>query len=317
MDDIRAVLRVPRCLGHCVKRQFFFSITTYFGDKLLLLQIEGCESVVAFKASVGQFIKIAKKNNSNSDDDELEKLVRKICSEVRATPRPGNYNISYYARYKGIDSTSATLLKLVFNLVSGGAITKPSLPLVQCIQQHICGAGRNLTTPWLAVKHHCMVVQSSSRLPMSTADTTKCCASAKQWLISCWTTIQITTRTHGDRHYLQLGWQLRFVHRHPQWDEGHRGHCHGVHPASLRHHKHRKHLRDAADYPSTQETRGVLCVTHSSVYTAVALHGAIQDEPTYASNESYVRWRIADSVCGSRIQSAARCGMAVASPRER
>ena len=75
------------------RRQFVSSITTYFGDKLLSFHIAGCESVVGYKASLGQFIKIAKKNNSNSYDDELEKLVRKICSEVRATPRPDNYSL--------------------------------------------------------------------------------------------------------------------------------------------------------------------------------------------------------------------------------
>ena len=79
--------------------------------------------------------------------------MRKICNEVRATPRPGHYNLSDYARHKVIDSTSATLLNLVSSLVSG-AITKPSLTLAQCSQQHICGAGRNQTTLGLAVKHH-------------------------------------------------------------------------------------------------------------------------------------------------------------------
>jgi len=72
--------------------------------------------------------------------------VRRICSEVRATPRPGDYNLSDYVRDKVIESTSATLLKLVSSLVSGGAITKTSLTLAQCIQQHICNAGRNQTT---------------------------------------------------------------------------------------------------------------------------------------------------------------------------
>ena len=133
------------------RRQFVPSITTYFGDKLLLLHMEGCESVVGFKASLGQFIKIANKNNSNS---ELDKLVRKICSEVRTTPRHGDYNLSDYARHKLTESTSATLLKLVSGLVPGGAITKPSLTLAQCIQQHICGAGRNQPTLGLALKLH-------------------------------------------------------------------------------------------------------------------------------------------------------------------
>ena len=100
------------------RRQFVSSITIYFGDKLFLLHIEGCESVVGFKASLGQFIKIAKKNNSNSDDDELEKLVRKICSEVRATSIPGDYSLSDYARHEVVESTSATLLKRVSSIVS-------------------------------------------------------------------------------------------------------------------------------------------------------------------------------------------------------
>ena len=140
--------------GTAARRQFVSSITDYFGDKLLLLHVEGCESVVGFKTSLGQFIKIAKKSNSNSDDDELEKLVRKIRSEVRATPKPGDYNLSDYVRHKVIRSTSATLLNLVSSLVSGGAISKPSLTLAQCIQQHICGVGRNQTTLGLAVKLH-------------------------------------------------------------------------------------------------------------------------------------------------------------------
>ena len=74
-----------------------------------------------------ELIKIAKKSNSNSDDDELEKLVRKIRSEVRETTKPGDYNLSDYVRHKVIRSTSATLLNLVSSLVSGGAITKPPL----------------------------------------------------------------------------------------------------------------------------------------------------------------------------------------------
>ena len=102
-----------------------------------------------------EFIKIAKKSNRNSDDDELEKLARKIRSEVRATPKPGDYNLSDYVRHKVTGSTgAATLLNLVSSLVSGGAITKPSLTLAQCIQQHICGAGRNHTTLGLVVKLH-------------------------------------------------------------------------------------------------------------------------------------------------------------------
>ncbi|KAG1674268.1 hypothetical protein GQR58_015168 [Nymphon striatum] len=104
--------------GTVTKRQFLSSITDYFSDELLVLHIDGCENVVGFKS------------------------------------QPGDYNLSYYVRHKVIENTSATLLKLVSSLVSGGDITKPSLTLAQCIQQHICGAGRNQTTLGLAVKLH-------------------------------------------------------------------------------------------------------------------------------------------------------------------
>ena len=147
VDDIGAVLHVSR-------RQLVSSLTAHLGDELLVLHIEGCDSVVGFKASLRKFIKIVKISKSKGDDDELEKLVRKIRSEVMATPRPGDYNLSAHARHKVIESTSVTLLKLVSSLVSGGAITKPPLTLAQCIQQHIGDAGRNQTTLGLAVKLH-------------------------------------------------------------------------------------------------------------------------------------------------------------------
>ena len=44
--------------------------------------------------------------------------------------------------------------KIISSLVSGGAITKPSLTLVQCIQQHVGGTSSNQTTLGLAVKLH-------------------------------------------------------------------------------------------------------------------------------------------------------------------
>ena len=55
-------------------------VTAHFGDELLVLHIEGCDSVVGFKASLGKVIKIVKISQSMGDDDELEKLVRKIRS---------------------------------------------------------------------------------------------------------------------------------------------------------------------------------------------------------------------------------------------
>ena len=53
-----------------------------------------------------------------------------------------------------IEDTSATLVRLVSSLVYGGAITKPSLTLAQCIQHHVGRTTTNLTMLWLAMKLH-------------------------------------------------------------------------------------------------------------------------------------------------------------------
>ena len=140
--------------GTVSRWQFVSNVTAHFGDELLVLHIEGCDSVVGFKASLGKMIKIGKISQSMGDDDELEKLVRKIRSEVMAKPRNVDYKLSDYGHHKVIESTSATLRSLVSSLVSGGAITKPSLTLAQCIQQHVDGTSSNQTTLGLSVKLH-------------------------------------------------------------------------------------------------------------------------------------------------------------------
>jgi hypothetical protein len=109
--------------GTVSRRQLVSTITAYFGDELLMLHIEGCDSVVGFKDSLGQFIKIIKTSKSQGDDDALEKLVMEIRSVVMATPRPGDYNLGAYIHHKIIERTRATLLKLVSSLVSG--VTSP------------------------------------------------------------------------------------------------------------------------------------------------------------------------------------------------
>ena len=168
------------------------------------------------------------------------------------------YKLSDYVHHKMIESTSATLLRLVSSLVSGGAITKPSLTLAQCIQQHADGTSSNQTMLGLAVKlHH---KHGSSELVK-------------------------TINKHGS---------LR-------WDKGHPRCGHGVHPAPRRHHRYREHWRDAADYPSTEETRVILSATDPPGYTVGALYGAFKAEPTSASDEGPVRRRVAASVRCSQI----------------
>ena len=141
--------------GTVSRRQFVSNATAHFGDELLVFHIEGCDSVVGFKASLGKVIKIVKiSQGMGDDDDELEKLVRKIRREAMAKPRNVDYTVSDCVHQKVIESTSAMLVRLVSSLVPGGAITKPSLTLAQCIQQHIGGTNINLTILGLAVKLH-------------------------------------------------------------------------------------------------------------------------------------------------------------------
>ena len=71
-----------------------------------------------------------------------------------AKRRNVDYKLSDYVHHKVIESTSATLRSLVSSLVSGGAITKPSLTLAQFIQQNVDGTSCNQTTLGLAVKLH-------------------------------------------------------------------------------------------------------------------------------------------------------------------
>ena len=66
--------------GTVSRQQFVSYVMAHFGDELLVLHIEGCDSVVGVKASLGKVIKIVKISQSMGDDDELEKLVRKIGS---------------------------------------------------------------------------------------------------------------------------------------------------------------------------------------------------------------------------------------------
>ena len=110
MDAVRHVLAASVTVS---RRQFVSNATAHFGDELLVLQIEGCDSVVGFKASLRKVIKIVKISQGMGDDDELEKLVRQIRKELMAKPRNVVYALSDCVRHKVIESTSATLVRLV------------------------------------------------------------------------------------------------------------------------------------------------------------------------------------------------------------
>ncbi len=85
-------------------------------------------------------------NDNDDDNDEMDVLNRGIRSEVSSIPIQRGYVLSDFKHEKTIENTSYTLLTLICKLVSGGKITKKSLTLAQCIQQHIdTGEKRNQT----------------------------------------------------------------------------------------------------------------------------------------------------------------------------
>ena len=63
-------------------------------------------------------------SQSMGDDDELEKLVRKIRSEVMAKRRDVDYTLSNCVYHKVIESTSATLVRLVSYLHEARSLTR-------------------------------------------------------------------------------------------------------------------------------------------------------------------------------------------------
>ena len=50
------------------RRQFVSNVTAQFVEQLLVLHIEGCDTVVGFIASLGKVIKLVKISQSMGDD---------------------------------------------------------------------------------------------------------------------------------------------------------------------------------------------------------------------------------------------------------
>ena len=140
--------------GDLCRKQMLSNLCDYYGDTIVVLRVEGCETIVGFRQCVGKSLKLVKQAETSSADDDVTKLVRRVRAEVRNIPLPREYDLGSFRHDKVIQDTSPTLLKFVSSLVSKeGKVTKPSLTLTQCIQQHISRSW-NQTTLGLAVKFH-------------------------------------------------------------------------------------------------------------------------------------------------------------------
>ena len=136
--------------GQLSRQQMLTNLTTHLGDDIVVVHMEGCVSVVGFRELVGKSLKLVK--DKSVDEESISYVIRQVRSEARAVQHSNaTYDLGDFTYNNTIQQTSATLLKLVAELVSNGEVTKKSLSLTQAIQGHITHT-RNQTTLGLAVK---------------------------------------------------------------------------------------------------------------------------------------------------------------------
>ena len=133
------------------QRKILANLCDYFGEKVVVLHIEGCASIVGFRDVVGKTVKMVKYDGV--DYESVETVVRRVKAEVLALPRSNDYDLSQFTFEKTVANTSPTLLALVSQLVSNGELNKSAVTMSQCIQQHI-STSTNQTTLGLSVKLH-------------------------------------------------------------------------------------------------------------------------------------------------------------------
>ncbi|CAL8391490.1 unnamed protein product [Arctogadus glacialis] len=74
-------------LGALTQKQMFAHLCEYFGKEIVVLNVEGCETVVGFKNYIAKTLKMVKRSKMD-DEDEVDKLIRRIKSEVARLPKP-------------------------------------------------------------------------------------------------------------------------------------------------------------------------------------------------------------------------------------
>ena len=121
------------------------------GDEFVIVKIEGCSSVIGYKACINKVLKLFKENGDTQEAEE--ELAKKIKSEVKSMQCSKDYDLGDFTKAMIIKQTSPTLLRLVSKLVSDGSNTKESISLSQAIQAQI-DKRPNQTTLGLGIKLH-------------------------------------------------------------------------------------------------------------------------------------------------------------------
>ena len=139
--------------GLLSRKQMLATLVEYFGEEIIILHLEGCSSIVGFRAYVGKTLKVVQQSKDPDTEGDVDSLVRRIQGEVNSIALPHDYDLNSFQYDNIVQDTSASLLTFVSRLVSDGETSKVSLTLSQCIQQHI-SKSTNQTSLGLAVRLH-------------------------------------------------------------------------------------------------------------------------------------------------------------------
>ena len=111
--------------GQLTKKKMLANLCNYFGEKIVVLHIEGCASIVGFRDVVGKTVKMVK--YEGVDDESVETVVRRVKAEVLAVPRSNYYDLSQFTFEKTVANIYPTLLALLSQLVSNGELNKSAV----------------------------------------------------------------------------------------------------------------------------------------------------------------------------------------------
>ena len=128
-------------------KQMFRKLIKHMGEDIIVVRMVGCAPFVVFRKFIGKSLKLVKDESINEDH-----VVRKIRMEAKAMQyNKSSYDLSDFTYNKVVNNTSATLLRLIAELVANGELNHRSISLTQAVQSHITST-RNQTTLGLAVK---------------------------------------------------------------------------------------------------------------------------------------------------------------------
>ena len=128
---------------------------------MIVLNIEGCASIVGFWDYISKTFKLNKLDSVNEEKED--ELVRKIKTEAHSILTSNkSYDISDFTYDKAEQHTSATLLQYISKLISNDEVTKKSLSLSQSIQHCITNTQNQTALGLHKTKQHLVCTKPNS-----------------------------------------------------------------------------------------------------------------------------------------------------------